>query len=71
MEGKHGDAIESRSNKPGVALHRLGVSTMQLRTLARQEILVNRRPRQRVTEAVAASAGVNDEKLVLDRLAQG
>ena len=43
---------------------------MQLGTLAWQEVFVDRRPRQRVTEAVAAPGGVDDEQLVLDRLAQ-
>ncbi len=70
MVGEHRDPIESRGDELGPALHRLGVGAMELRALTRQEILVDRRARQRMTEAVAAPRRVDHEQLVLDRLAQ-
>ena len=70
MMRKHRDPVESGRDELGAALHRVGIGAMQLGTLARQEVLVDRGPRQCVTEAVATARGVDDEQLALDRLAQ-
>ena len=68
--GEHRDRVQPRVLKLGIALDGLGVEAVKLCALARQQVIVDRRPRERVTEAVAAAGRIDDEQLVLDCLAK-
>ena len=70
MVGEHRDPVEAGCDKLAATLHRLGVRTMELGALARQQVLVDRRPGKRVPEAVTPAGGVDHEQLMHDRFAQ-
>ena len=52
---EHRARVEIGAGQLGVVLDRLRVGPVKLRALAREQILVDRRPGQRMTEAVSAS----------------
>ncbi len=68
---EHGAGVQIRAGQLGVVLEGLGIGLVQLSALAGKQIIVDRGPPQGVTEAVPASRRIDDQQLLLDRLAQG
>lgn len=67
---EHGAGVQIRAGQLGVVLEGLGIDFVQLRALTRKQVIMDRRPGQCVSEAEPASRRVDDQQLLLYRLAQ-
>ena len=67
---EHRARIQIRAGKIGPVLDRLRVRLVKLGPLTREQIVVDRRPGQRMTEAVSATGSIDYEQLLPDCLPQ-
>ena len=67
---EHRGHVEVRTGQLGAVLEGLRVRVVEPRALTGQEIVMDRRAGEGMTKSITATGGIDDQQLMLDRLAQ-